>query len=185
MLLSTGRFGRPKLTLLTPSTVFTPSSSVRRFTVSSVTFAASASADTASVNASKTKSSFVKPYLAPSARIFSAIAIRPSLVAGIPDSSRQSPTIIPPYFLTSGKTASIDSRLPFTELTSALPFTWRSAISSALGSAVSICNGHVTTLSTAPIVLSSVAASSIPGTPQLTSSTFAPESTCVTASRRT
>ena len=144
-LLSAGRFGRPNETFETPSIVLTPSSSVSRRTVSIVTIAALWSALTASVSASKTKSSLVKPYFAPSARMRRAMASRPSLVSGIPDSSRQRPTIAPPYFLTSGKTASIDSRFPFTELTSGFPFTSLSARSSAAGSAVSICIGHVTT----------------------------------------
>ena len=137
-LLSAGRLGRPNETFETPRIVLTPSSSVRRRTVSIVTMAALGSALTASVSASKAKSSFLKPYFAPSSSIRRAMAIRPSLVSGIPDSSRQRATSAPPYFLTSGKTASIDERLPFTELTSGLPLTHLSARSSATGSAVSI-----------------------------------------------
>ena len=63
---------------------------------------------------------------------------RPSAVPGMPDSSRVSATATPPYFLTSGKTASMLSRLPLTELTMALPLKRRSAASMAAGSAVSI-----------------------------------------------
>ncbi len=91
----------------------------------------------------------------------------------------------PPNLRARGKTVSMEDCLPLTELMSGLPLTCRSPIASAFGSDVSICSGQVATLSTARIARSSMAASSIPGTPQFTSRIAAPFAVCFTASRMT
>ena len=53
--------------------------------------------------------------------ILPAIRARPSASDGMPSSSRVRPTTTPPYFFTSGKTWSMDSCLPLTELIMGFP----------------------------------------------------------------
>ena len=119
--LITGLDGRPKETLDRPITVLPPSSARIRRMVSSVTRAARSSELIVMQRQSKRISFCPIPYFAASSRIFRATASRPSLVSGIPSSSRRSATTTPPYFFTSGKMASILSFFPFTELTSGFP----------------------------------------------------------------
>ena len=98
-----------------------PSSDLTRRIASRITLALEESALTARQRTSTTKSEGFSPYSAPRATIFFAMATRPSAVDGMPSSSSVSATTAPPYFATSGSTAAIDSSLPFTEFTSALP----------------------------------------------------------------
>ena len=115
------RCGRPKETFDTPSTAGQPNSRRILRSASSVTFAAFGSALTAIVSGSNTRSSFFSPAFSASRRILSAISTRPSAVSGIPFSSSVRATTTPPYFFARGNTASMLSRLPFTELIIALP----------------------------------------------------------------
>ena len=135
------------------------------------------------VSASTTMFSGPMPYFAASSMILRAMRTRPSAVSGMPSSSSVSATTAPPYFLTSGNTASITARLPETELTKGLPLYRRMAASIAGMCAVSICSGTSVTDCTAYTASRSIAASSMPGRPTLTSSRSAPASTWVTASR--
>ncbi len=145
MLPSTSRTGRPKETLLTPSTVPHPVFSRIIFSASRVTFAAFPSVLTVMVRVSNRMSFGPIPYFSASFRIFSAIASRPSAVPGMPPSSNVRATTAPPYFCTSGKMASITSCLPFTELIRALPLYTRRARLIASGSEVSSCSGRSVT----------------------------------------
>ena len=179
---STSRSGRPKDTLLTPSTVPQPVFSRISFSASRVVCAAVPSALTVIVSVSKRISLLSIPYLAASARIRSAIFSRPSAVTGIPSSSSVRATRTPPYFCTSGKTASMTSCLPFTELIIAFPLYARSARSIAAASAVSSCSGRSVTACSSCTAWVSSAGSSTPGVPTFTSSTSAPRSSWVMAS---
>ena len=113
--------GRPNDMFETPSEVFTPILCRRYSSESSAATAAPPSAETAIARVSKMMSFLRIPYFAASLRIFLAISILPSAVAGMPPSSSVSAITAPPYFFTRGNTASITSFLPFTEFTSGLP----------------------------------------------------------------
>ena len=113
--------GRPKLMLLTPSTVFNPRSWRTVRTAESVSSACSCWADTVSVRQSIHTSSRGMPQASAAVRIRRAMATRSAAVAGRPFSSRVRPTTAAPYFFTSGSTAEMDSALPLTEFTAALP----------------------------------------------------------------
>ena len=115
------RAGRPKETLLTPSTVPQPVRSRIRRRASRVVLAALPSALTGMVRVSNTRSRRDMPSASARARIRSAMAARPSAVSGMPRSSRVRATSTPPYFFARGSTASITAALPLTELIMALP----------------------------------------------------------------
>ena len=119
-LLIISRWGRPKEIFDTPRMDFTPRSRIRS-RVSRVVSAPRLSELTVMHRPSRIISSGPMPYRAASRRIFSPTAARPWAVSGIPSSSRQRPTITPPYLAASGKICSITSALPFTEFMRALP----------------------------------------------------------------
>ena len=178
------RAGRPNDTLDTPRTLLYPFSRNRR-KASSVTNAARGSELTVIANGSKIRSFTPMPYFFASATIFSATASRPCAVAGMPCSSNVSATTSPPYLATSGKTASMLSLVPLTELTMALPLYNRKAPASASREVVSSCKGRSLTPCNRTATVRKVSASSMSGSPTLTSRISAPSSCCLTPSRRT
>ena len=117
----TSRAGRPKDTLETPSTVPQPVFFRISRRASRVTRAACPSALTVMVRGSNTRFRRSMPSASARARMRSAMASRPSAVAGMPASSSVSATATPPYFFISGKTAFMLASLPLTELIIALP----------------------------------------------------------------
>ena len=119
--LTASRAGSPNETLEIPRDVWQPSSLAMRRTASSVTSAAPGSALTVMASGSKSRSSGPSPYAVAARKIFSAMRTRPSAVAGMPSSSSVSATTSAPYFRASGNTLCRLSRLPLTELSSALP----------------------------------------------------------------
>ena len=179
------RFGRPKEILLTPSTVFSPSSSRTRRTAFRVSFACSCWAETVSVRQSIQTSSLGIPRARARFRIFRAMATRFSAVSGMPFSSRVSPTTAAPYFFTRGSTVERLSSFPFTEFTAAFPWYTRRAASSASGLVVSSCSGRSTALWMACTTRGSMLTSSTPGYPTFTSSRSAPASAWPMASSTT
>ena len=146
--------------------------------VSNVTIADRGSEETVIARPSITISLRLIPYFSASAIIFFAIAILPSASAGIPLSSSGSATITPPYLAASGKTISMLSCLPLTELIIAFPLYRRKARSIAAASVVSICSGSAVTLCSLVTTEAIISGSSISGSPTLTSSTSAPASSC-------
>ena len=162
----------------------TPYLSRTRRRASRVVLAPSGSELTVIASTSMTISFGKIPYLAASAMIFPAIFALPSASAGIPASSRVSPTTTPPYFFTRGKTWSMDSCLPLTELIIGLPLYIRMAASMAEGSTVSICRGRLVMLCSSPTTSCIMDFSSISGSPTFTSRMWAPFSCWVTASFR-
>ena len=137
-LLTIGRLGSPKEIFDTPRTVLTPNSSRTLFNASRVTFAPSFSELMVMVSTSITISFLSIPYLAASLMILPATRTRPSASFGIPSSSMVSPTTTPPYFRIRGKTSSIETCFPFTELIIGFPLQIRIARSIAFPSTVSI-----------------------------------------------
>ena len=136
--LSSGLCGRPKDTLLTPRTVFTPSlffTSEIAFTVSRTS---ACCAEAVSVRQSIRMSSFGMPYSCAVFTIFSAIRSRSSALEGMPVSSSVSPMTTAPYFATMGSTSAILLAFPLTELMMGLPFTYLAAASIAFVLALSI-----------------------------------------------
>ena len=120
VLLSKGRFGNPKETLLTPKTVWTPNvlTIETALTVSITSFCWA--------EAVKTRQSIIMsflsmPYSFALLIIFLAISNLCSAFGGMPFSSKAKPMTTPPYFFTTGKTASMVSSFPLTELISGFP----------------------------------------------------------------
>ena len=119
-LFTASRAGRPKEIFDTPITVFMPRFFSSLSTCKSI-LALSLPVLIVSASGSTIILRFSMPYSAARAIIFSAMAIRPSAVCGMPLSSRVSATTAAPYFFTSGKTFSRLSSLPHTEFSSGLP----------------------------------------------------------------
>ena len=117
--LSRARAGRPKETLETPRDVRSP----RRESSESASSVASAPppVETDMARGSKMSRSGPMPYFAASASIFSATATRPAALSGMPSSSSVRAMSAAPYFCATGNTASMEARLPLTELISGRP----------------------------------------------------------------
>ena len=96
----------------------------------------------------------------------------------MPVSSLGSAMTAAPYFFTSGRISSIRSSSAVTELTSALPSYAASPASSASTTEESMHSGRSVSSWMSLTARESRSASSVSGTPMLTSSTCAPPATC-------
>ena len=176
--LRSGRFGRPKLTLLRPPVVLTGRLSLMSLSASMVTCAAHASAETASTSGSIQRSSGGRPAPVQRSSSCAATAKRSSAVGGMPSSFMHRPTTGHLYFSTSGSTASMRGCSPLMELMKGtlppLSMTARTPASSACGPAESTMSWVSVTLITVSMSQVMSATSSPPATPPLTSSTDAP-----------
>ena len=115
-------------------------------------------------------------------RIFLVISSRRSGSSGISSSSLGRAITAAPCRLTIGRIASIRSRSPVIELTSALPWYAASPASSASTTEESMHSGRSVSSWTIVTAFASSSASSASGTPMLTSSIVAPPATCCSTS---
>ena len=173
--------GRPKEMLLTPSVAWTPSSFLTRLSASKVLTAWSCWAETVSVRQSMRMSFLGIPAFPAALTMVLAKAMRSSTLCGMPRSMVR-PTIAAPYFFAMGRIAPSFFSLASTELTIAFPLAYLRPASMAAGSEESIISGRSTTPWTACTTSFMTAASSMPGTPTLMSSTSAPASAWAMAS---
>ena len=180
--LRTGRAGKPKLTLETPSTQRTPSRSLHARMAARISGISGWLVAAAMTRQSIAMSSRRRPASSAASTMRPAIATRSSACAGMPFSSRVSPTIVAPWRAAMGRTVARLSALPLTELMSGRPAYVRQAASSADASDESSCSGTGTVACRRSLTARSTAGSSRPGTPTLTSRIAAPASTCPTAS---